>query len=247
MFFSYFYNQIPNNKKMKKFTKALAAIMLMTAVTFAMGCKKDKADGDGTVNGHTYVDLGLPSGTLWATCNVGANSPEEYGSYFAWGETQPKETYDWSTYQYCNGSYLTKYCYDASLGYNGFTDNLTVLQPSDDAATANWGDDWRMPTKAEWEELYNNTTVTWTTQNGVFGRLFTASNGNRLFLPAAGYCWVDDLYDVGSYGYYWSSSLMPDYPGGAWRFYVNSDYCDMDYYDRNYGLSVRAVRSTRQN
>lgn len=121
---------------------------------------------------HEYVDLGLPSGTLWATCNVGANAPEEYGDYFAWGEIQPKDYYDESTYQYCIGSYntLTKYCNNSSYGYNGFTDNLTTLQPEDDAATANWGAGWRMPTKGEWEELYNNTTCTWTTQNNVSGR-----------------------------------------------------------------------------
>ena len=115
-----------------------------------------------TTVAHEYVDLGLPSGLLWATCNVGATSPEDYGDYFAWGETQPKDTYEWSTYQYCNGSYntLTKYCSNSSYGYNGFTDNLTTLLPEDDAATANWGGNWRMPTKEEFQELYNNTTVT---------------------------------------------------------------------------------------
>ena len=137
---------------------------------------------------HAYVDLGLPSGLLWAACNVGANAPEEYGDYFAWGETQPKDVYNWSTYQYCMGSNntLTKYCTDPNYGYNGFTDNLTILLPEDDAATANWGNGWRMPTKEEWQELLDNTTVTWTQQNGVNGRLFTGSNGNSLFLPAAG-------------------------------------------------------------
>ena len=119
-----------------------------------------------------YVDLGLPSGTLWAACNVGAVTPEDYGDYFAWGETQPKDFYDWSTYQYCNGSYntLTKYCSDASFGYNGFSDTLSILLRENDAATANWGSDWRMPTNEEWQELYNNTTHVWTTQNGGNGR-----------------------------------------------------------------------------
>ena len=198
---------------------------------------------------HEYVDLGLPSGLLWATCNVGADSPEDYGDYFAWGETQPKDTYNWSTYQYCNGSYntLTKYCNNSSYGYNGFTDNLTTLLPEDDAATANWGGNWRMPTKEEWEELYNNTTVTWTTQNDVNGRLFTASNGNSLFLPAAGYPWNDELYDAGSYGYYWSSSLYTGRPYGAWHFYFGSGYAGVEYSSRGDGLSVRAVRSGSQN
>ena len=118
-----------------------------------------------TADDYVYVDLGLPSGLLWATCNVGADNPEDYGDYFAWGETQPKDTYNWSTYQYCNGSYntLTKYCSNSSFGYNGFTDDLTTLLPEDDAATANWGSHWRMPTEEEWQELYRNTTNTWTT------------------------------------------------------------------------------------
>ena len=217
--------------------------MLMTVMLSVIGCGKE--DG---LNGHDYVDLGLPSGTLWATCNVGANTPEEYGDYFAWGETEPKATYDWNTYKYCNGDYnqLTKYCSRSNYGYNDFTDNLTVLQPSDDAATANWGDGWSMPTKAQWEELYQNTTNTWTTQNGVNGRLFTASNGNSLFLPAAGYHWDDELYVVGSYGDYWSSWLMTGEPPiYAWGFYFYSGGCRVDGSYRCSGQSVRPVRSSR--
>ena len=198
---------------------------------------------------HEYVDLGLPSGTLWATCNVGATNPEDYGDYFAWGETQPKDYYDWSNYQYCNGSYntLTKYCTKASYGYNSYVDNLTILLPEDDAATANWGSGWRMPTKEEWQELYNNTTVTWTTQNGVNGRLFTASNGNSLFLPAAGFRNFSSLNGAGSDGYYWSSSLYTDGPDDAWYFNFDSDNYDMGDGGRRYGRSVRAVRVGSQN
>ena len=196
---------------------------------------------------HEYVDLGLPSGLLWATCNVGADTPEGYGDYFAWGETQPKDTYNWSTYQYCNGSYdqITKYCCQASCGYNGFTDNLTTLLPEDDAATANWGDGWRMPTKAEWEELMNNTTVTWTTQNGVNGRHFTASNGNSLFLPAAGSRWGSELDSAGSCGDYWPSSLYNS--NHSWGFFFDSGGCYMGDGGRYRGLSVRAVRSSSQS
>ena len=196
---------------------------------------------------HAYVDLGLPSGLLWATCNVGADNPEDYGDYFAWGETTTKSTYNWITYQYCNGSYntLTKYCNDSSLGYNGFTDGLTILLPEDDAATTNWGSSWRMPTPEEWQELYSNTTITWTTQNGVNGRLFTASNGNNLFLPAVGCRSNSSLYDAGSEGHYWSSSLDSDDPNGAWYFYLGSynplGPDPISY--RCYGHSVRAVRS----
>ena len=198
---------------------------------------------------HEYVDLGLPSGLLWATCNVGADTPEAYGDYFAWGETEPKDTYNWSTYQYCMGSYktMTKYCQNPSYGYNGFTDILTTLLPEDDAATANWGNGWRMPTKAEFEELYNNTTMTWTTQNGVNGRLFTAANGNSLFLPAAGCRWGSELYYAGSYGYYWSRSLYTGSPNSAWDLYFYWGGCGMDDYSRGSGQSVRPVRSARQN
>ena len=112
----------------------------------------------GSKNGHDYTDLGLPSGTLWATCNVGANVPENYGDFFAWGEVSAKSSYSWSNYKYCNGDFnsLTKYCSMSSFGDNGFTDNLKVLEPSDDAATANWGQDWRMPTVEEMRELRDN-------------------------------------------------------------------------------------------
>ena len=205
--------------------------------------------GNGTYNGHDYVDLGLPSGTLWATCNVGAETPEEFGDYFAWGETQPKEVYGVSTYKWCEWSIvdhhtrLTKYCNKASSGYNGFTDNLTILLPEDDAATANWGSGWRMPTKEQCQELLDNTSCIRTTQNDVVGFLFTASNGNSLFLPAAGYCEEDILGGAsGIYGFYWSSSLYADNPFHAWYIYFIT-YCDIHDKGRALGKSVRAVRS----
>ena len=143
----------------------LVALMLAVTAMLVVGCTKPDEPGNGgnggnnggnggggTYNGHEYVDLGLPSGTLWATCNVGAETPEGYGDYFAWGETELKTTYNLSTYKYTNGSYdqLTKYCSNSSYGYNGFTDTLTVLLPEDDAATANWGDGWCMPTADQW-------------------------------------------------------------------------------------------------
>ena len=190
-----------------------------------------------------YIDLGLPSGLLWATCNLGAEAPEDYGYYFAWGETEPKDNYTLSTYQYCNGSYktLTKYCNNSSYGYNGFTDNLTTLLPEDDAATANWGSGWRMPTKEEWQELYNNTTVTWTTQNGEEGRLFTATNGNSLFLPAAGYYQNMGHYNYCEYGYYWSSSLYTDNPDTGWMLNFGSSYGYVGNGVRYRGYPVRPV------
>ena len=166
----------------------------------------------GYENGHAYVDLGLPSGLKWATCNVGANTPEEYGDYFAWGEVEPKTTYNWDIYRYGTTSdELTKYCYDSSSGKDGFVDNKELLDPEDDAATVNWGGNWRMPTIKEQVELSENCTWTWTTQNGVNGYLFTSNvegyTDKSIFLPAAGYMNRGWSYNAGSRGYYWSSSL----------------------------------------
>ncbi|MBR3945706.1 MAG: hypothetical protein IKJ56_01235 [Bacteroidales bacterium] len=198
------------------------------------------------LGGHDFVDLGLPSGTLWATCNVGANRPEEYGDYFAWGEITAKDTYDWSTYRYCNGSNttLTKYCYDANYGYNGFTDNLTTLQPSDDAATANWGNGWRMPTSTEMQELIDNCTFEWITQNGVNGRKFTGTNGNSIFMPAAGYHNASGIMHAGSRGNYGSASLRLDH--ADWNvvltFGSTSQAADISgERSRRYGQPVRPV------
>ncbi len=197
---------------------------------------------------HEYVDLGLPSGTLWATCNVGASKPEEYGDYFAWGETTPKSKYDdWSTYKWCNGDIdtMTKYCTRSDYGYNGFTDNLTELQPEDDAATANWGSGWKMPSSDQIKELCNSsyTTWEWMQLNGVYGRKVTSkSNGNSIFLPAAGYRWYDELLSAGRHGYYWSSSLRPDGDGYACDLSFNSGYWDWGGDYRYDGQSVRAVR-----
>ena len=191
---------------------------------------------------HEYVDLGLPSGTLWATCNVGANSPEEYGDYFAWGETRQKASYSWSTYKYgTSSSMLTKYCSDSSSGLNGYTDTLTVLDPDDDAATANWGSGWCMPTYDEIYELYTECSSIWTTRSGQDGRLFTGPNGNTLFLPAAGYYNEGSLKRAGSLGNYWSSSHLDDYPDGAYYLRFNSDYLNLYYDGGYYGRSVRPV------
>jgi hypothetical protein len=221
--------------------------------TLVANFSENGGGGGGSHNGHDYVDLGLPSGTLWATCNVGADTPEGYGNYFAWGETQPKNYYEWSTYNYSYGSHttITKYCYNSNYGYNGFTDNLTTLESSDDAATANWGTGWRMPTEADWRELMNNTTCTWTTQNGVNGRLFTAANGNSIFIPAAGCRYGNGLNYAGSRGYYRTSSLDMNYPDDAESFgfnpstYYMGDYNVFCYGNRCQGFSVRPVCSAK--
>lgn len=157
--------------------------------------------GTNFVNGHEYVDLDLPSGTLWATCNVGANSPEDYGGYFSWDDGNK--------------------------------------------AAAHWGHGWRMPTKEEWKELMYNTSNNSTSRNGVKGWLFSASNGNNLFLPAAGYRYRSNYDGSGGYGHFWSSSLYPDYSDYAWILDFGSFNCSMCSGDRNSGRSVRAVRSSK--
>ena len=168
---------------------------------------------------HVYIDLGLPSGLLWATCNIGADTPEGYGDYFAWGEITPKDTYT-----------------DGNYTYTDFHD----------AATANWGNGWRMPTYGEFLELSNNTTCTWTTLNGVNGRLFTATNGNSLFLPAAGYRYGSSLYSAGSSGGCWSRSRLSD-DLLVWVLYFNSEAYVIDGGGGYCGRSVRPVRSSGQN
>ncbi len=188
-------------------------------------------------NGHEYVDLGLS--VKWATCNVGATAPEDYGDYFAWGETSPKSTYNWSSYKWCNGSYdtLTKYCTSSDFGT---VDNKTTLESSDDAATVNWGGSWRMPTKAEQDELRTKCTWTWTTQNGVKGYKVTGPNGNFIFLPAAGERHDSSLCSAGSDGHYWSSSLNSYSSYYAYYLYFNSGNVGWGLV-RDYGQSVRAV------
>lgn len=187
-------------------------------------------------NGHAYVDLGLS--VMWATCNVGADSPEDYGDYFAWGETSPKSTYNWSTYKWCEGSSSTLTKYNSKSSY-GTVDKKKKLDLSDDAARANWGGSWRMPTYDELKELKTECTWTWTTHNGVKGYKVTSKvNGNSIFLPAAGYRYDCSLEDAGTYGYYWSSSLRTG--SYARCLFFGSSFVDWNIY-RYDGRSVRPV------
>lgn len=256
---------------MKKFSSFLIVLLLMLA-SFTAGVQYPRGDVDynGKVNiadvvtlidylltgtweeepvappdDHEWVDLGLPSGTLWATCNIGASTPEDYGDYFAWGETEPKEVYDWSTYKLCNGSYntLTKYCTDSTYGT---VDNKTELEPEDDAAYVNWGALWRMPTLEQLQELVHNSTCTWTTRNGVNGILFTGANDNKLFFPAAGT--MPCLFgNVGTYISYWSRVSTSGATMAFDMFFSTSGSVDWTNWTnsctgRQLGLSVRAVR-----
>ena len=187
------------------------------------------------INGHEYVDLGLPSGLKWATCNVGAETPEAYGDYFAWGETTTKTDY--------SSSNCPTYGLDNSqLQSKGYIDSEGNLTPQYDAATANWGGDWRMPTYDELNELRTQCTWTWTTQNGVKGYKVTSKvNSNYIFLPAAGYRIVSSLNNAGSYGDYWSSSPYGSYSDYAYGLYFNSSFPGMCNHLRYGGQSVRPV------
>lgn len=202
----------------------------------------------GNVQQHEYVDMGLPSGTLWATMNIGASSPEDYGDYFAWGETSPKDVYGWSTYKWCNGSTntLTKYCTNGNNGYNSYRDNKNELDPDDDAATANWGPEWRMPSIEQMQELNNNCSTVWTTRNGVDGMLFTSNiNGKSLFLPAAGYRSGSSFNYQGTDSYYWSRTLYTGNPNDACNMSVLSGTVYWLQTYRTQGQSVRAVRVSK--
>ena len=200
------------------------------------------SEANGTHNGHEYVDLGLS--VMWATCNVGASKPEEFGNYYAWGEVAPKKYYGWNTYKYCNGSYKTLTKYNTVSDF-GLVDNKTTLEPNDDAATANWGRGWRTPTKAELEELRNYCTWEWTSLNGVIGCLITSErNGRSIFWPAAGSKYKNSL-DTSPHknAWSWSSTISNSKPYTAYS--RNADNMTADYYygSRVYGYSVRPVLS----
>lgn len=197
-------------------------------------------------NNHPHIiDLGLPSGTRWACCNVGANAPYFCGDYFAWGETAPKELYLWKSYKWSNGEnldnlILTKYCNDSDFGS---VDNKTELELADDAAYVNWGSMWRMPSEEQMDELCSECDWQWISIYGLYGYLVTSRrNGSSLFLPAAGFKWINSHYDD-AYGFYWSRTLDNYNPHYSCVLYFNLDYVDWNYYERYYGRSVRAVRS----
>lgn len=189
---------------------------------------------EGTAYGHDWVDLGLPSGIKWATCNVGSTTPEGYGYYYAWGETVTKTEY--------NSSNSATYGISVSqLQSQGYVDSDGNLTRQYDAAAANWGGDWRMPTKEEQQELLNKCTWTWTTQNGVDGYNVEGPSGASIFLPAAGYRNGLSLSFAGNRSYYWSSTHLESDCFSAYYLYFYDDSYFMYSYYRNYGQSVRPV------
>lgn len=199
------------------------------------------------------VDLALPSGTLWANCNVGANKPEDYGCYFAWGETTFKSKYDWATYKWSNGSYssITKY---NTLEYYGATDDLTELEANDDAASVLWSNEWQIPTYTQFEELIDFCDWEWKQLkddenndikdiygNKIFGYVVTGTNGNFIFLPAAGYGYDTSRWNLGTLGEYWTSTLNTERPNGSYFLQFNSSDIKFEDHNRCNGRSIRAV------
>ena len=240
-----------------KLTKIVLMVFAAMMFVGVLSCSKDDTNTDtGDINSDNqgeevsddWVDLGLPSGLLWAKCNLGASAPEEYGGNYSWGETAPKEVYTWSTYRYCTvdgeGEFKSLTKYNTSSSY-GTVDSLTTLEAIDDAAAAVMGNGARIPTKEEWQELMDNTTAEWTTMNDVSGRKFTATNGNSIFLPAAGRRGSAGLEYAGDDGMYWSALLLENKPSRAWRFFFNADDQNMSNCRRGNGPAVRAVRSAR--
>ena len=205
-------------------------------------------------NGYEYVDLGLPSGTKWATMNVGADCPEDYGDYFAWAETEPKSTYNWETYKWMTSgmsiSYgINKYTvaddhthavwYDSNGDFIG--DNKNVLELSDDAANVNWGGDWRIPTIEEQDELRTECDWTWNTKKAVNGYTVTGPNGNSIFLPAAGDIEDCVVKGAGSIGEYWSNAIRKGGSFDACYLSFNSYYVVKSGTYRYYGCTIRPV------
>lgn len=200
---------------------------------------------------YEFVDLALSSGTLWATQNVGATNPEDYGDYFAWGEIVPnKESYTWTTtawVYYENGSLrFSKYNTDSQYGE---IDNKTELDPEDDAAYVNWGPEWRMPTDEQIYELIQQCTWVWTTLNDVNGYMITGVNGNSIFLPAAGQRSGTSLSSVGTNGNYWSRELYSVSsgfrPNSAFKLYFSKSMKQRSSGSRNYGYPVRPVYASQ--
>ncbi|MBR5907086.1 MAG: hypothetical protein IKZ50_01670 [Bacteroidales bacterium] len=221
---------------MKKLYGIIVALFVMQLCLSAGLTKND------SINGHEFVDLGLS--VKWATCNVGASTPEDYGDYFAWGETATKKSYWLDTYRFrTSGEWIdettfSKYNFKSGRGN---VDNKERLDFSDDVARTKWGSFWRMPTKTEWDELRDNCTWTWISNGGVKGYKVTSKkNGKSIFLPAAGGIAFSSVNNDGD-ACYWSSTLYKDNPGNAYSLYFDSKEIKVNYHGRHLGLSVRSV------
>ena len=194
-------------------------------------------------NGHKYIDLDLPSGTLWATMNVGANKPSDFGLYFQWGDTKGYTKSQVGKDKRFSSN-LSDYKWNPSGDGDTFTKYKTTgatLALEDDAANKNMGGDWHMPTPEQIQELIDNTISTWTTKDGVNGKLFTSKNGNSIFIPAAGVAWGGSVHVSRSYGCVWSSVLSTVYVSGGQFLNFSSSSVGLGSYGRYVGFSVRGV------
>ena len=234
---------IKTNKKMKTLRKIGIVLMSVFMIAGLGACgdddDNDNSQGDHDSGGPTVyaecpdgnhphlIDLGLPSGTKWACCNVGASKPEASGGYYAWGETEEKTVYNEGTYLYCNNGWI-------HIGNN-------ISGTEYDVARVKWGAPWRMPSLDEMSELRDKCTREWTQQNGVNGIRVTGPNGKSIFLPAAGDRWGEHLDDYGSHGYYWSGTLYSGYEYNACSLYFGSGYWYWSIFSRGPGFSVRPV------
>lgn len=232
----------PARKKSKLWLWTLLACAAVAAVF--LGVKFLSPQTTGNSRGHGWVDLGLPSGIKWATCNLGASSPEEYGDYFAWGETTPKEEFTWKNYEFRTSGdskdsvRFSKY---NNKKDRGTVDNRKHLDKIDDAASVNWAGSWRIPTAEDFDELLTHCDTTWVTQRGVDGCQFTSKqNGKSIFLPAAGWR-GSSLLSAGSKGYYVSSSLSLGKPHCASTFEFTRDTTQRSAGFRYCGFSIRPV------
>ena len=236
---------IANNTLLVGISKGVSTITC--SATDGSGVKADclVTVGYSDDDNYEYVDLGLPSGTLWATRNIGAVNPWNYGYYFAWAETKQNGEYNWSAYKYCNGTSdtLLKYCKNSSYGV---VDNKTELDPEDDAATVNWGSNWQMPSEEQLAELRygGNTTTTWTTLNGFQGwKIASKRKEGWIFLPAAGRYYSGIRINEGSEGLYWSRTLNENSSEKSCYLEFDSSFgTTQSGMLRCCGLTVRPVR-----
>lgn len=239
---------------MKKIVLSVVSIMMTSVLSFHLvSCKNDnddmnekpQVDVDEALLARILqdsviqaVDLGLS--VKWANMNLGAHKTLDFGDYYAWGETSPKESYELSNYKWYSGSdiYMSKYCTERVDVEDG---NFITLELSDDAAYVNWGTTWRMPTNDEFIELNSNCTWKWIESNGVNGYVVIGPNGNGIFLPLAGYRNLEKHFDAGNYGYYWSSSINPSNALNGRCFLYNRQHTLVNGTYRYFGLSIRPV------
>lgn len=245
-FDGYFFGQETNIVPLSKMGFNFLILYGFTSVPENKILMKRRTDIGTNAKGYSYVDLGLTSGTLWATMNVGATSETDYGSYFQWGDTVDKRNADcsWSNYKYNDGSGYSKY----NTGLNntgGPVDNKITLDLEDDAARVHMRGDWKMPTSALMEELVEETTNEWTTINDVNGRKFTSKKDTSkyIFIPASGYRYDSSFGNQGNKGFVWNSSLNPFGPSQSLHLDFGSNYCIIteDILNRSYGMAVRGV------